>query len=64
MDDIDRRFVSRVFMIVFWLNSIFFRIAAAPAFPELRRFPEGRNFKQWTGNDSKALMKVRSMYVV
>ncbi|CAK5280852.1 unnamed protein product [Mycena citricolor] len=34
------------------------RIAAAPAFPGLRRFPEGRGFKQWTGDDSKALMKV------
>ncbi|KAH9937976.1 hypothetical protein B0H21DRAFT_698721 [Amylocystis lapponica] len=34
------------------------RLAAVPAFPGLRRFPEGRNFKQWTGNDSKALMKV------
>ncbi|KAI9065785.1 hypothetical protein FKP32DRAFT_1567193, partial [Trametes sanguinea] len=34
------------------------RIAAAPLFPGLRRFPEGRRFKQWTGNDSKALMKV------
>ncbi|KAF8872253.1 hypothetical protein CPB85DRAFT_1445099 [Mucidula mucida] len=34
------------------------RIAAVPPFPELRRFPEGRGFKQWTGNDSKALIKV------
>ncbi|TFK58421.1 hypothetical protein BDN72DRAFT_782112, partial [Pluteus cervinus] len=34
------------------------RIAAAPSFPGLRRFPQGRGFKQWTGNDSKALMKV------
>ena len=34
------------------------RIAAAPLFPGLRRFPEGRGFKQWTGDDSKALMKV------
>ncbi|KAF8886311.1 hypothetical protein BD779DRAFT_1611774 [Infundibulicybe gibba] len=34
------------------------RIAAAPSFPALRRFPEGRGFSQWTGNDSKALMKV------
>lgn len=33
-------------------------IAAVPAFPCLRRFPEGRGFKQWTGDDSKALMKV------
>ncbi|OCH87368.1 hypothetical protein OBBRIDRAFT_850015 [Obba rivulosa] len=34
------------------------RIAAAPPFPGLRRFPQGRGFKQWTGDDSKALMKV------
>src|ERR1700677_3338263 len=33
-------------------------IAAVPPFPGLRRFPQGRRFKQWTGNDSKALMKV------
>jgi hypothetical protein len=33
-------------------------IAAASPFPGLRRFPEGRDFKQWTGDDSKALMKV------
>ncbi|KAJ6474792.1 hypothetical protein C8R45DRAFT_1102943 [Mycena sanguinolenta] len=34
------------------------RIAAVPAFPCLRRFEQGRRFKQWTGDDSKALMKV------
>ncbi|KAE9403476.1 hypothetical protein BT96DRAFT_1016915 [Gymnopus androsaceus JB14] len=34
------------------------RLAAVPAFPGLRRFPHGRRFKQWTGNDSKALMKI------
>ncbi|KAF8487903.1 hypothetical protein F5888DRAFT_1796499 [Russula emetica] len=34
------------------------RISAVPAFPKLRRFPDGRDFSQWTGNDSKALMKV------
>ena len=34
------------------------RIAAAPPFPGLWRFPEGRSFKQWTGDHSKALMKV------
>jgi len=28
------------------------------AFPELRQFKQGRRFKQWTGDDSKALMKV------
>ncbi|TFK58959.1 hypothetical protein BDN72DRAFT_873109 [Pluteus cervinus] len=34
------------------------RIRAAPPFPNLWRFPVGRRFKQWTGDDSKALMKV------
>ncbi|KAF8494014.1 hypothetical protein F5888DRAFT_1617539, partial [Russula emetica] len=34
------------------------RIATVPLFIGLRRFPEGRGFKQWTGDDSKALMKV------
>ncbi|KAF8808779.1 hypothetical protein BYT27DRAFT_7095954, partial [Phlegmacium glaucopus] len=33
-------------------------IAAVPPFPGLHRFPEGHGFKQWTGDDSKALMKV------
>ncbi|KAG1879522.1 hypothetical protein C8R48DRAFT_745047 [Suillus tomentosus] len=34
------------------------RIAAVASFSSLRRFPQGRDFKQWTGDDSKALMKV------
>ncbi|KAG1762208.1 hypothetical protein EDD22DRAFT_778730, partial [Suillus occidentalis] len=34
------------------------KIAAVASFSGLRRFPEGRGFKQWTGDDSKALMKV------
>ncbi|KAG2029542.1 hypothetical protein BDR03DRAFT_936818 [Suillus americanus] len=34
------------------------RIAAVAPFAGLRRFPEGRGFSQWTGDDSKALMKV------
>ncbi|KAG2016559.1 hypothetical protein CC2G_009715 [Coprinopsis cinerea AmutBmut pab1-1] len=34
------------------------RISVVPPFPGLRRFPDGRRFKQWTGDDSKALMKV------
>ncbi|KAF8502848.1 hypothetical protein F5888DRAFT_1607397 [Russula emetica] len=40
------------------LDDIDQRIAAVPPFSNLRRFPEGRGFKQWTGDDSKALMKV------
>ncbi|KAI9452139.1 hypothetical protein BJY52DRAFT_1205778 [Lactarius psammicola] len=34
------------------------RIALAPPFAGLRRFLKGQNFKQWTSDDSKALMKV------
>jgi hypothetical protein len=40
------------------LTRIYCRIAIAPPFAGLRRFPEGRGFNQWTGDDSKALMKV------
>ncbi|KAG1870863.1 hypothetical protein F4604DRAFT_1583573 [Suillus subluteus] len=40
------------------LDDIDRRITAVPPFPGLRRFPQGRHFKQWTGDDSKALMKV------
>ncbi|KAI0666050.1 hypothetical protein C8Q78DRAFT_1072573 [Trametes maxima] len=40
------------------LDEIDHRIAATPPFPGLRHFKEGRDFKQWTGDDSKALMKV------
>ena len=55
--DIDRRYVcvNRSDIHTYLRVSI----AAAPHFPGLRRFPEGRGFKQWTGDDSKALMKVR-----
>ena len=34
------------------------RIAAVPLYPNLCHFPEGQQFKQWTGDDSKVLMKV------
>ena len=35
----------------------FNRIAGVASFAGLWGFPQGCNFKQWTGNDSKALMK-------
>ena len=38
-------------------------IALAPPFPGLQRFKQGRNFQQWTGNDSKALMKVFIVFI-
>ncbi|KAH8979151.1 hypothetical protein EDB92DRAFT_1955468 [Lactarius akahatsu] len=33
-------------------------ISVIPPFSRLCRFPQGRGFEQWTGDDSKALMKV------
>ena len=57
LDDIDRRLVlspAPFYSFIIMVNSI----AAAPLFSNLRRFPHGRRFKQWTGDDSKALMKV------
>ncbi|KAI5983739.1 hypothetical protein F5J12DRAFT_907985 [Pisolithus orientalis] len=40
------------------LDDIDRRITAVAPFAGLCCFPEGCHFKQWTGNDSKALMKV------
>ncbi|KAI6143925.1 hypothetical protein BKA82DRAFT_4331090 [Pisolithus tinctorius] len=40
------------------LDNIDCQIAAVAPFTGLRRFPQGQHFKQWTGNDSKGLMKV------
>ncbi|KIJ07272.1 hypothetical protein PAXINDRAFT_90695 [Paxillus involutus ATCC 200175] len=40
------------------LDDIDRRIATVAPCAGLRRFPQGRGFKQWTGDDSKALMKV------
>ncbi|KAK7438087.1 hypothetical protein VKT23_018253 [Stygiomarasmius scandens] len=40
------------------LKDINRRLNAVPAFPGLRRWPDGRDFSQWTGDDTKALMKV------
>ena len=39
-------------------NTHLHRIAIIAPFSGLRRFPQGRGLKQWTGDDSKALMKV------
>ncbi|KAF8836748.1 hypothetical protein BDN67DRAFT_992022 [Paxillus ammoniavirescens] len=41
-----------------YLADIDHQIAVAPSFPGLSRFPYGYGFLQWTGDDSKALMKV------
>ena len=51
---------SHLFMVLNVIQLVC-RISAVPSFPGLRRFPDGRDFKQWTGDDSKALMKVSSV---
>ncbi|KAF8259080.1 hypothetical protein EI94DRAFT_1774021 [Lactarius quietus] len=38
--------------------NLLLRIGIVPQFPGLQRFPDGCNFLQWTGDDSKVLMKV------
>lgn len=57
IQDIDRRYVVQIRPKAF-LNFDHFSILAVPIYPGLRRFPDGRGFSQWTGDDSKALMKV------
>jgi hypothetical protein len=59
LDDIDKRYVQNSLIYDGDLTTLF-RIAIVSPFSGLRRFPQGRGFKQWTGDDSKALMKVRS----
>jgi hypothetical protein len=62
LDDIDRRSVSSLMTLSSLTHTTPpFSIALLPSFPGLRRFPQGRGFKQWTGDDSKALMKVSSL---
>ncbi|KAF8269532.1 hypothetical protein EI94DRAFT_1771196 [Lactarius quietus] len=46
------------------LDDIDHHIALAPSFLGLRHFPQGCSFKQWTGDNLKALMKVNFCYLV
>ena len=59
IEDIDHRQGLFVKVNTYELSSnLLFSISAVPPYPGLRRFPDGRDYKQWTGDDSKALMKV------
>jgi hypothetical protein len=58
LDDIDHRYISQYSCDEGCFLMFHFSIAIVPLFSGVRRFPEGRGFKQWTGDDSKALMKV------
>jgi hypothetical protein len=64
IEDIDHRYDIPIFFTPLWLKSCDYRISAVPPFPGLRRFADGRDFKQWTGDDSKALMKVRAANIL
>ncbi|KAJ3858507.1 hypothetical protein EV359DRAFT_75846 [Lentinula novae-zelandiae] len=44
-------------MLVEWVIE-YLKIEHGETQADLRRFPHGRRFKQWTGDDSKALMKI------
>jgi hypothetical protein len=57
MADIDRRYALQIKPQGH--THVSHRISVVPPYPGLRRFKQGRGFNQWTGNDSKALMKVR-----
>jgi len=37
---------------------IYLSLAAVPSFPGICHFSDGHGFLQWTGDDSKALIKV------
>lgn len=56
LDDIDNQLVQNICHEMLAYRSL--SIALVAPFTGLRRFPQGRGFKQWTGDDSKALMKV------
>lgn len=56
MDNIDHQYVTFVKSGLF--TKLYERITLVPPFTGLRCFHHGHGFKQWTGDDSKALMKV------
>jgi hypothetical protein len=52
-------------VLVIMLNqSTMYSVSAVPIFPGLQWFPDGQDFTQLTGDDSKALMKVSVVIVV
>jgi len=60
--DIDHQYIFCYLWPNSMLSNSFISISTVPPFPGLWRFPDGRDFKQWTGDDLKALMKVSFTY--
>ena len=58
LNEIDQRLALTLKLVSSLSNLTTHRISLAPPFPGLHQFKQGRNFQQWTGDDSKALMKV------
>jgi hypothetical protein len=59
LDEINWQYVYHLYS--FHLHSfmaLYFRLAVTPVFPELWKFKQGCQFKQWTGDDSKVLIKI------
>ncbi|KAH9907674.1 uncharacterized protein B0H18DRAFT_898122 [Fomitopsis serialis] len=64
LDEIDRRKPKHSHTYAMSRIVVHDRIAAMPPFVGLRHFHQGRNFKQWTGDDSRALMKVSRLGLI
>ena len=58
LDDINNRYGHYYFHKVVCSLASQLSIAIVPPFSGLQQFPEGHGFKQWTRDNSKALMKV------
>jgi hypothetical protein len=58
IEDINCWYDIPLFSALWLINLCDSKISAAPPFPGLCQFADGHDFKQWTGDDSKALMKV------
>ncbi|KAH9060394.1 hypothetical protein EDB83DRAFT_2292370 [Lactarius deliciosus] len=56
IEDIDRRYGLPLYFMAHKSSGT--RISAVPPFPGLCWFPDGHDYQQWTGDDSKVLMKV------
>ena len=62
-----RTLIAGIFFLLFCFmdpNLSHFSISAVPPFSGLCWFPDGPDYKQWTGDDSKVLMKVGNNYLI
>lgn len=60
IEDIDHWYATPLSL--FNHDLTYFSLTSVPSFPGIQRFPDGRGFSQWTGDDLKALMKVCALH--